>query len=219
MSVKVEYRVSGPHIHITEAVAAVPEMEVSIERWRIQPENRLSGFIVASGDRFDEFEAALDAVENVCSIETINATGSARLYQLELVSKTQHLPEYSTIEGFMTNARLEPDGVYATGNLKDHDEVDKLCEFAANHEIEIDIVQVYEVEEDTSDRLLTDEQRNALVTAYEMGYFDVPSGATQEEVAARLDIAATSLSERLTRAQNRLVEGYLIEDPSMDAQT
>ncbi|WP_135536057.1 helix-turn-helix domain-containing protein [Halostella pelagica] len=53
---------------------------------------------------------------------------------------------------------------------------------------------------------LTDCQREALVTAHEMGYFDIPRRASLEDVAGELDISASSLSERLRRAQSTLVE-------------
>ena len=52
---------------------------------------------------------------------------------------------------------------------------------------------------------LTDRQREALRAAHEMGHFEVPRGASLEEVAAELDISASALSERLRRAQTRLV--------------
>ncbi|MFC4406027.1 helix-turn-helix domain-containing protein [Haloarchaeobius iranensis] len=53
---------------------------------------------------------------------------------------------------------------------------------------------------------LTDPQREALRTAYEMGYFDVPRGASLDNVAAELGIGASAASERLRRAQTHLVE-------------
>lgn len=53
---------------------------------------------------------------------------------------------------------------------------------------------------------LTDRQREALVTAHEMGYFDVPRGAELADVADELGIGASALSERLRRAQAHLVE-------------
>jgi hypothetical protein len=53
---------------------------------------------------------------------------------------------------------------------------------------------------------LTDNQQEARRTAYELGYFDIPRQASLEAVAAELDISASSVSERLRRAQTRLVE-------------
>lgn len=56
---------------------------------------------------------------------------------------------------------------------------------------------------------LSDRQREALVTAFELGYFEVPRGATLTDVANELDIAAPSCSERLRRAQRALIAGSL----------
>ena len=53
---------------------------------------------------------------------------------------------------------------------------------------------------------LTDPQREALRTAHGMGYFDIPRAASLDDVAAELGITASSLSERLRRAQTHLVE-------------
>jgi hypothetical protein len=53
---------------------------------------------------------------------------------------------------------------------------------------------------------LTDRQREALRVAYELGYFDIPRKASLEDVAAKLDISASSTSERLRRAETQLIE-------------
>ena len=60
-----------------------------------------------------------------------------------------------------------------------------------------------------ADAGLTDPQRAAVRTAYEMGYFEIPRTATLAEVAAELGISASSCSERLRRAQTHLVETHV----------
>lgn len=56
---------------------------------------------------------------------------------------------------------------------------------------------------------LSESQRSALVTAYEMGYYDVPRKASQQDVADRLDVSPQSVSERLRRGTGKLVEASL----------
>jgi predicted DNA binding protein len=56
---------------------------------------------------------------------------------------------------------------------------------------------------------LTDRQREALVTAYEMGYFERPRGANASEVAAALGIAQSTLNEHLVTAQRKLLTDIL----------
>ncbi|RKS84174.1 helix-turn-helix protein [Haloarcula quadrata] len=53
---------------------------------------------------------------------------------------------------------------------------------------------------------LTDRQLEALRTAYGMGHFEIPRRASLDAVATELDISASSLSERLRRAQTQLIQ-------------
>ncbi|MGB9933358.1 helix-turn-helix domain-containing protein [Haloarcula amylolytica] len=53
---------------------------------------------------------------------------------------------------------------------------------------------------------LTDRQLEALRTAYELGYFEIPRRTSLDAVAQELDISASSLSERLRRAQTQLIQ-------------
>jgi predicted DNA binding protein len=56
---------------------------------------------------------------------------------------------------------------------------------------------------------LTEAQREALVLAYERGYFDTPREVSLEEIADELDITQQSLSSRLRRGHRRLVKATL----------
>jgi predicted DNA binding protein len=56
---------------------------------------------------------------------------------------------------------------------------------------------------------LTDDQRDVLETALEMGYFEVPREATLKEVAEEFDVSHQALSEQLRRAKSALVTEQL----------
>nr|WP_264475131.1 helix-turn-helix domain-containing protein [Salinirubrum litoreum] len=53
---------------------------------------------------------------------------------------------------------------------------------------------------------LTEEQLTVLRTAHRLGYFDVPRGASADDIASELDIAQSTLSERLRLAEGRLFD-------------
>ncbi len=57
---------------------------------------------------------------------------------------------------------------------------------------------------------LTDPQREALVLAYERGYFDTPRRATLGEIGRELGITRQSLASRLRRGERRLIAGTLV---------
>ena len=56
---------------------------------------------------------------------------------------------------------------------------------------------------------LTETQREALVLAYERGYFNTPRESSLEEIATELDITQQSLSSRLRRGHRRLIAATL----------
>jgi predicted DNA binding protein len=58
---------------------------------------------------------------------------------------------------------------------------------------------------------LTDPQREALITAVENGYFDVPARATLESISEALGITSQAVSERLNRGTKTLVEATLMD--------
>jgi hypothetical protein len=53
---------------------------------------------------------------------------------------------------------------------------------------------------------LSPEQLTVLRTAHRMGYFEVPRGASADDIAAELDIAQSTLSERLRLAEHQLFD-------------
>lgn len=58
---------------------------------------------------------------------------------------------------------------------------------------------------------LTDRQREILETAHELGYFELPRGASAAEVAAALDLDPSTVTEHLRRAERNLL-GELLSD-------
>ncbi|MFB6178978.1 MAG: helix-turn-helix domain-containing protein [Halorientalis sp.] len=212
MSLIVEYKQSGEHLHITDVAAVVPEMRLTVERWRLEGNDKLRLFVLAEGDRFETLEAAFEGLPNRVSLDIVSKRGPSRLYQLRLVSKVNHLPEYSAVNGVVSHVRIEPDGVYVTAYLADREELIKTREFLLEQDLDMEVVRLQDATESDPEGGLTDEQFEALVTAYKMGYFDVPKGATQADVADALGISPPSLSERLKRAQQSLIEQHLVED-------
>lgn len=60
---------------------------------------------------------------------------------------------------------------------------------------------------------LTERQREALVTAYEMGYYDVPRTALMEDIASELGVEASTVNEHLQRAERNLLAQHLSTGP------
>jgi len=69
-------------------------------------------------------------------------------------------------------------------------------------------------------RLLTDRQRELLLAAVDLGYYDVPREATLTEVAEHVGIAKSTCSETLQRVERTVVREFVDDLPSrpLDAE-
>jgi hypothetical protein len=63
-------------------------------------------------------------------------------------------------------------------------------------------------EADTQQRL-TDRQRAAVETAFELGYYDQPRRATHEDIASELDCAPTTATTHLHKGEAKIIESVL----------
>lgn len=93
----------------------------------------------------------------------------------------------------------------------DREAVARFQAYCLEHDVPITLTSVQRLT--PSDRRavdgLTDLQREALLLAYERGYFDTPRRATLEELAAELDITRQSFAARLRRGHLALVRSEL----------
>ncbi|MFD1634996.1 helix-turn-helix domain-containing protein [Haloplanus ruber] len=69
--------------------------------------------------------------------------------------------------------------------------------------------RVYDATE--SPNLLTDGQQELLVTAVEMGYYDTPRESTLTDVAEAADLAKSTASVTLHRAEERVIKEFVTE--------
>jgi hypothetical protein len=79
----------------------------------------------------------------------------------------------------------------------------QLEEFGMSYEVE------YLRQSPTSSELLTERQRGLLVEAVERGYYDTPRECTLTELAGELDLAKSTLSERLHRIEEKVLKEFV----------
>lgn len=72
----------------------------------------------------------------------------------------------------------------------------------------VDFEVAYLYETTSTERLLTDRQEELVAAAIEAGYYDTPRACTLTELAAELEVAKSTLSETLHRAEGRIVKQF-----------
>ncbi len=83
-------------------------------------------------------------------------------------------------------------------------------EFCQASDFTIDVKKVYELDSTRHGRFgLTEDQYKTLVTALELGYYDIPRGIDMKGLAAEFGISYQSVSERLRRGHRNFVQNAL----------
>ncbi len=94
---------------------------------------------------------------------------------------------------------------YFTLKFTEQDALADFQTYATDHALSLDLRRLGEATASVDREYgLTPEQQEALETAFELGYFDVPREAQIEDLADVLDISTNSVSERLRRATRTL---------------
>ena len=204
-----------PDLALTHTIRSLPEVEVGVvSDAGTDPQHDVYFFRFEAPD-FEAVEAALEEDHTVADYSVIVDRGDRRTYRIEYSDRAKLLtPAMTEVGGLTLEARSHSNGWALTMHLTDHDGLYALSEFAAAEGIRLEILSLKQTEE-TYDRFdfgLTDEQREALVTAYVHGYYDEPRGVSLEGLASLLGISPTAVSGRLRRGSARLLEEVLVDD-------
>jgi predicted DNA binding protein len=85
--------------------------------------------------------------------------------------------------------------------------------YCQDHDVPVELTSLYALSQvgTESEYNLTDRQREALVLAYERGYYDSPRETTLAELAGEVDITGQSFGSRLRRGIRRLIGSTLVD--------
>lgn len=81
--------------------------------------------------------------------------------------------------------------------------------FPADVTVDVDAVGEFDWSRERSVSRLSDRQREAVLAALDLGYYETPRQATHEDVAAELDCAPNTASEHLQKAEATLLTAVL----------
>ncbi|MCU4801690.1 helix-turn-helix domain-containing protein [Halobacteria archaeon HArc-gm2] len=189
----------------------LPTVTVELERLIPHETMIIPYFWVRGADAVD-VEAAFEAHAGVVDVERIDSVDSEYLMRAEWESAyfgiLSALAEASVV--VLTGVGTS-DGWDFEVRGEDRTAISEFRTLCQEHDIPIEITAVHALLPVKGDGIeLTDAQREALVLAYERGYFDSPRETTLDEMASELGISQQSLSSRLRRGHRRLIGGTLV---------
>lgn len=188
---------------------------VSVELERLIPhDTRVIPYFWVRGAEADDIEAAFEAHAGVVNIDLIDSVDHEYLMRAEWES------EYFGVLSALAAANvtvLTGVGTAEGWNFEVRAETSEaISEFRSNcqeKDIQIEITAIHALLPIHGEGYdLTDAQREALVLAYERGYFDSPRATSLDAIADELGISQQALSSRLRRGHRRLIAGALNTD-------
>lgn len=206
--------IAHPDLALTPTIRECPDASVQVvPHSTTDPETGLFFFLVEGAD--EELEAALDADHTVDHWSLVDDLGSTRIYRLQHADGTKLIsPKTAELGGLMLKAESNARGWTVRLHLPDREALADLWEYCEDEDISFELYRMFRQDEWADGRAseLTDEQRAALVNAYEDGYFEEPRETSLEELADRLDISPTAVGGRIRRGTGKLVETTLLEE-------
>lgn len=203
-----EFTLSHPDIALTEPIRKVPDATVLTEQVTPDSESRLLVFSVC-GDQLDDFERTLERDETVSNVLVINRTPDNRSYRVEITDEAVAVVPALTRAGARVLDVVGSNGDWdVRAQFHSRQAFSSFRTYCSDNDITFRLHKLRwdDGESDLQLDCLTPDQRDVLQRAHEAGYFDVPRGISQAELADQFGISSSAVSQRLRRATSRLIE-------------
>ena len=218
MSTVVLVRIPAEEFALSKTLTELPDMEFEVERIVASDSDRVMPFVWTGGEssEFDRLDEMLSADPTVEEERLLTELDGERLYQMNWVSQIRVVVQILVEQSGTILKAHGHDGQWLLRILfPDRDALSATHDFCEQYDLSLDIRNIFELRESPGGRYgLTEEQYRTLVTAAEMGYYEVPRRVKLEELAEELDITHQALSELLRRGHDTLIKDtLLLEEP------
>lgn len=188
-----------------------PDVEIEVESVVPLDDSAIPYFWVW-GDDLSTFEAALDAEPQVSAGTRIQRVDGGALYRIEWEVDSPVIECIRRAGGTLMDAHGTVDRWQLTVWFESGEDASTFLECCNVRDAPIDVDRYHStVREGVDDPpAVTPAQREALVVAYENGYFEGPREITQTDLADCLGVSTAAAGRRLRRGVANLVERQLI---------
>lgn len=207
-----EFRLSSSSLPLIGLAASIPNARIQLDEVVGVDHAVLLCWIET--EAFDTVEAALDAEASIAAWTLLEATLKRRLYRLRMAEPTevQVAIDEAFIERGTTpiHATITSEGWLMRARFPDRTTLMEYRDACDQRGLSFALERLYQPTADRgSEGLtlagLTHKQREALLLAYEAGYYDLPRRTKLTDLSDRLDISRRSLSDRLRRAEREII--------------
>jgi predicted DNA binding protein len=195
-----------------EGLRSLPSVEFEVERIVQSGEEAAMPLMWIRNAAPEAVEKAFEDDPSVEELELLSAFEDEQLYRMQWIS------EVEVVLQMLTNSKATITDAYGTDGrwylrvlYPDRESLSKTVQFAEDNGLTVDVRAIRQLDGQPAGRYgLTEAQFEALETAVEAGYYEVPRRTDQSDLADRLEISHQALSERLRRATGALIEDALL---------
>ncbi|SIR98945.1 Predicted DNA binding protein, contains HTH domain [Haladaptatus litoreus] len=213
MAVIVELSLSPENFPLGTVLTAETDLHIEFERIVPVGADVVPIFWAWDGD-LDAFEQRVRDDTNVQQLLAIDEVGDRRLYLLNWdIPAGAFLEGLTTTEGIIRNAHGHGTDDWEFELLfPSYEHLTRFHNISRENDIEYTLGTIQSLSDAGASQLkniITDKQREALMLAFQRGYFETPRQVTLSELATELDITQQSLSDRIRHGIEAIVEHTL----------
>ncbi|EMA09645.1 helix-turn-helix domain-containing protein [Haloarcula marismortui] len=210
-SLGVDLCLSHPELILTDAIESSPDVTVRPEQ---MVNDGTSNFLVieAVGEGLDQFETELGRDNTVCGFLVLDWTETNRIYRIEVAdSAVQVTPSLVQAGGRALDMEGTGGQWLVHAQFRSQAALSQFRSECSERNITFRLDRLYWTSGEANADVcgLTADQQVALETAHREGYFDVPRGISQAELADKLDISPSAMSQRIRRGMAQVVGSEL----------
>jgi predicted DNA binding protein len=200
---------------LSDTLTSLPDASFECERIVETGEDVILPLIWAYGVERDALEDCLASDPSVADVSLLAAFDDEYLYRMEWIEQVRLVVQ------MLTSAKATVLDCYGDGEtwtlrvlFPDRESLSATTEFCEEQGLTMDVHYVREMDREPAGRFgLTAKQYDALTTACERGYFEVPRETELRELADEFGVSHQTLSERLRRGYEVLIQETLLVGP------
>ena len=207
----VEFTVPPEDFVLSETLDRVPGETLEFEQL-VPTSEGLLPYLWATDDVMATFEEAAVDDPTVESLHRVATLDEGALYRVTWTDVADHLLTWlKSRDAAVLHAESDHGRWLLKLRVDSRESLGDLQTFCHERDIQFDLVRLFELTEPKMGQYnVSEKQREVMILALEMGYFEVPREATLKDVAQRLDISPKAASERLRRGQTNLLNNTLV---------
>lgn len=197
-----QLRLQHPDLVLRPSLRRAPEITVEPDYWTADDAGRTFLFFTAYGPEFDGFETALGIDPTVTDPVLVDRYPDRRIYRVALTDRAITLVEATAaVGGRLRGCSSSRDGWQFQLRFPSRDALVAFNGRCRELDVSVTVEHLRLADEECEGVVsLTEKQQELLAVAYEEGYFDVPRRISQDELADRLGVSKSAISQRLRRA-------------------